>query len=327
MSTVSIGPDGKVRVAQSKGERAKRRSEALVQQAGAAGHILTPAETPRHQWRTDLADPLLAFVVYGIPAPQGSKSFAGFRGKKPVLKEQSDALKPWRAAVRKMSQQAIRDWSGRTGRNWVALDEPVMVSAVVTVPATAAATKRADTYAMGTPDLDKLQRGIGDALAPTPLAPSDGKELGSGVAQKRAREALMQQRRALAVLHDDSRIVVWDHCVKVYPDTTPDSLAGYSGVMIRVWRLADLDASTRLPIRREAHGFTMAAGDIRRWARPASGETWEELAARLIADPEPLREGPVAVLGRTVDDDSARMLLHALLAHGPDHHLPVEVTA
>lgn len=295
-------------VKQSKAAKAKMRSQQAIAEAGAPGHVLTPQDVPQHRWRTDLVDPVLSFVVYGVPAPQGSKAFKGFRGGKPVLKEQSDALAPWRRAVREMARQAILSWSKRTDKTWQALDEPVMVSAVVTVPATAAATKRGDIYATGTPDLDKLERGIGDALAPSPLSPEDGKGYGPA-AKDKIRAELMEQRRRLAVLHDDSRIVVWDHCVKVYPKTTPDSL-GYSGVTIRVWKMNDLENASTLPVKTTPDGTTMTAGDLRQWVQPATGETWPELTQRLLEEPQetPDDHNPIPITRRTVDDHGARKI-------------------
>lgn len=312
-------------IKQSAAARAKQRSAQAIADAGAPGHVLQPSEVPQHRWRTDLVDPILSFVVYGVPAPQGSKSFKGFRGGKPVLKEQSDALAPWRRAVREMARQAILDWSKRTGKQWEALDEPVMVSAVVTMPSTAAATKRGDIYATGTPDLDKLERGIGDALAPSPLKPGEGNGYGAAAKQK-IRDGLMEQRRRYAVLHDDSRIVVWDHCMKVYPKTTPDSLA-YSGVTIRVWRMTDLENASTLPIKTTPDGTWMTASDLRQWVQPATGETWPELTQRLLEEPQdtPDITNPITITKRTIDDHGARRLLNALLAHGPDHEVPVAI--
>lgn len=298
--------------------RAKARSAAVVKQAGAPGHVLSPGEVPRLPWRTDLVPPLLSFVVYGVPAPQGSKAFKGFSGGKPVLKEQSDLLEPWRDAVREMSRRAIQGWESREGRVWRALDEPVMVSAVVTVPATEAATARRDTYATGTPDLDKLQRAIGDALAPRPLKPSDGAGYGTD-AKTKIRSTMMADRRKRTVLHDDSRIVAWDHCMKVYPATTVDSL-GFSGATIQVWRMADLEVAARRPARTADGLAVMSAADVACWGRPLTGETWAQAAERLWADPGAVlaaADGPVVLRGRGLSDDALRTVLRLLALSGP----------
>lgn len=298
---------------------ARAKAAAVVKKAGAPGHVLNGAEVPHYQFRTDIVPPLLTFVVYGIPAGQGSKRYAGHRNGKPVLKEQSDAVEPWRDAVREMSKQAIRAWVAENGRPWVALDEPVMVSPVVTVPGSEAATRRGDIYATGTPDLDKMERAIGDALAPTPLKPSDGTGY-SDTHRERIRATMMADRRKQAVLHDDSRIVAWDHALKVYPSTTADSL-GFSGVTIRIWRMRDLDAAARRPRWRDADGvWWMTAADLATWARPLTLEPWADAAARLWADPDLVLAapvGPVLLRGRGVADPALRSILRALALTGP----------
>jgi hypothetical protein len=42
----------------------------------------------------------MRIVVYGTPAPQGSKRFVGIRGGKGIMLESSKAVKPWREAVK-----------------------------------------------------------------------------------------------------------------------------------------------------------------------------------------------------------------------------------
>lgn len=299
---------------------AKTASAQAIQTAGAPGHVLEPGTVPRRPFRTDLADPVISFVVYGIPAPQGSKRYAGHRNGQPVLKEVSDYLEPWRAAVRAMGVQAIREATKRTGRAWVAIDEPVMVSVVVTVPATGASDSRGDTWATGTPDLDKLQRAIGDALAPIPLGGDLGKGYPASV-QKSLREKAMAGRRRSCVLHDDSRITVWDHCMKVYPSTTVDSL-GFSGATVQVWRIADLEVVMRRPERLLPDGrATMTAGDLAGWARPWTGESWKDAAARLWENPHNVLrhlDADVTLRGRAITDEPLAAVLAALAVRGPD---------
>lgn len=53
--------------------------------------------------------PDLRIVVYGQPAPMGSKRFMGTRGGKGVLVESSKAVKPWREAVKHAAIAAIPD--------------------------------------------------------------------------------------------------------------------------------------------------------------------------------------------------------------------------
>lgn len=295
--------------------RAKAKAASVVREAGAEGHLVP--QVPRRTFRTDLVPPVLSFVVYGVPAPQGSKEFKGYRGGKPVLVEQSKGVDPWRDAVRRMARKAIQDHAKRTGRPWSALDEPVMVSAVVTMGATEAATKRGDIYATGTPDLDKLERAIGDALAPAAMSPSVGKGLPEA-ARKQVREKTMAQRRAQSVLHDDSRIAVWDHVCKVYPSTTVDSL-GYSGVTIRVWLMKDLERAERKPVVRRSGSLFMQAQDLRAWARPLSGLSWDDEAAQQWKSPQAVlsAEGPVVLRGRGINEVGIRATLRALALLGP----------
>lgn len=311
----------------SSAARARARTAEVVRQAGAPGHILTPDRVPDAPWRTDVVPPLLSFVVYGIPAPQGSKRAAGMRGGKTVLKESSDYLAPWRTAVREMAKRAVRAHARETGRPWRSLNEPVLVSAVVTVPATAAATRRGDVYAEGSPDLDKLQRAIGDAISPTPLSASDTK--GIPPTQMDAVKArLMEARRGDCILHDDAKIVAWDHVSKVYPGQRPDALA-HSGVTIRVWRMQDLDAADRRPTLVRGGVTGMLAADLRAWARPLSRESWDEVATRLWSDPGGVLDasGAVSLRGRGITDDGARLVLRALALHGHEAFLPVLDTA
>lgn len=311
------------KAAVSKEARAKSRNQSIAKQAGVPGHIIEAV--PDYPLRTDLLPPVLSFVVYGIPAPQGSKSFKGFRGGKSVLKEQSEGVHPWRDSVRAMGVKAIRDWSTRTGTPWVALNEPVLVSAIVTVPQAEAAKARGDIFAEGAPDLDKLQRAIGDAIAPRPLGPDEFKGLPEPMRRK-ARAEAMAERRKVSILHDDSRIVSWDHVQKVYPNSTPDSL-GYPGVTIRVWRMQDLHRLARRPLVLRGGVPCMNAGDLRTWARPLSGLTWDTESQNAWQNPaQVLSAGEEATLqGRGIDQDGIRVVLRALALHGPGHPVPVRL--
>lgn len=306
----------------SKQAKANARNARVAQDAGREGKTLTAV--PNYPIRTDLIDPVLSFVVYGTPSPQGSKSFGGFRGGKPVLLEQSKGVDPWRKTVRHVALQAIREWSARTGRTWGAIDEPVMVSAVVTLPSTKAAETRGDVFSYSVPDLDKLQRAIGDALAPTPLRDGDGKGM-TEKARKQVREKMMADRRRQSVLHDDSRIVIWDQCMKVYPGTMPVALA-HPGVVIRIWRMSELHRASKAPIiRRDGH-YAIKAADLRRWATPKEG--WDSATREAWQDPQqvlsaPL-ERPIPLSGRAIDQGGVRTVLKALATSGPDTFLTVE---
>lgn len=309
--------------------RAKARNADVVARAGTEGHVLDPAFVRRPHWRTDLIDPVLSFVVYGIPAGQGSKTYKGQQSGRPVLAEESKYVAPWRRAVRNMAKKAILAKAKSQGTRWVALREPVMVSAIVTVPSTQAAINRGDTYHTGTPDLDKLERAIGDALAPTPVPSSATKHLPAKAAAT-ARSRMLDEQRKTTVLHDDSYIVAWDHVTKVYPKTTTDSL-GFSGVTIQVWTMADLEAAAKRPIITRNNTTIAYAHDLATWARPATGETFEAATQRLwTTHQDALLHAiqadcpePVGLRGRTLPDTSLIPLIAALARHGPRAEVPV----
>lgn len=107
---------------------------------------------------------MIKFFVAGIPAGQGSKTFYG-KGR---MVESSKKLKPWRDEIIRVAKQYALDEP---------LDCPVKVYATFFIPRPA--RPKFSKYPATPFDLDKLQRGLGDAL---------------------------QQS---GVLKDDSRIVTW----------------------------------------------------------------------------------------------------------------------
>lgn len=102
------------------------------------------------------------FTVYGTPAPQGSK-----QRTKWGMREASPRLLPWREAI---VGQIVRD-----GLQNTLLAVPVLVRAsfLFTRPKSHYGTIKGQPYLKGNapeyktsdPDLDKLQRSLGDALA------------------------------------------------------------------------------------------------------------------------------------------------------------------
>ena len=104
-------------------------------------------------------------VTHGAPATQGSKK-AFIRGKKVVLVEMDDKLPDWRSAVEAAARLAV-------GPGWVTWDGPVSVSGVVNLRKPGATKFR--TYPAGPPDLDKLQRAIGDALTKSRVITDDAR--------------------------------------------------------------------------------------------------------------------------------------------------------
>lgn len=104
----------------------------------------------------------LRIVAHGAPAAQGSKKHVG-RG---VMVEMDKKLPAWRAAVEAAARLAA-------GPGWVPIDGPVKISGEIRLrrPKT---TKFGD-YPAGPPDLDKLQRAIGDALTKSRVITDDAR--------------------------------------------------------------------------------------------------------------------------------------------------------
>lgn len=145
----------------------------------------------------------MKIVVYGAPAPQGSKRFMGMHGGKGVMKEMSEKVAPWRQDVKAAAEAEIikRD-------DWAPLDIPILLIVVFTLPAPKSLPKTRVSYPSKTPDLSKLVRSTEDALT------------------------------AAGVWRDDSRVVEC-RALKTYPVGTlgahPDALHS-PGAVIRVFR-------------------------------------------------------------------------------------------
>jgi crossover junction endodeoxyribonuclease RusA len=102
----------------------------------------------------------MEIVVFGAPAPQGSKRHVGHG----ILVESSKRCKPWREAV-----------------HWAAVESkarvpgPVEVVMVFTIAKPKSAPKRRRTWPDRRPDLDKLQRSTLDALVSAGAIEDDGR--------------------------------------------------------------------------------------------------------------------------------------------------------
>lgn len=107
----------------------------------------------------------LRIVANGNPAAQGSKK-AFQRGRKIVLVEMSNHLPQWRATVEAAARLAA-------GPDWEPIDAAVSIGGEIRLqkPRT---TKYPD-YPAGAPDLDKLQRAIGDALTKSGVIKDDAR--------------------------------------------------------------------------------------------------------------------------------------------------------
>jgi Holliday junction resolvase RusA-like endonuclease len=129
---------------------------------------------------------VLEIVVYGRPAPQGSKRHVG--GGRMI--ESSKHVKPWRDDVKAAAEAAIADRLGAL----FPLDAPLAVRMVFTMPKPASAPKRRRTWPSRIPDVSKLIRSTEDALT------------GAGV------------------WADDARVVEYDRAAKVFPGEDPEAL-------------------------------------------------------------------------------------------------------
>ena len=123
---------------------------------------------------------LISFFVPGKAITEGSTRYVGMRGGKPIITHDNPELLAWRQKVADVAVLYARQagWS-------LPLDEPVVVRVAFTLKRL---KKPQWSEAATVPDLDKLQRAIGDALG------AEG-----------------------SVLREDSRIYEW-HAVKQYGD-------------------------------------------------------------------------------------------------------------
>lgn len=152
---------------------------------------------------------MIEFIVYGIPGPQGSKSFKGLSKKtgKGIMVESSAKVKPWRdavkmAAVNEAAALSLKALS-RGENDPLPLDGPLIARMVFTLPKPKSAPKRRVTYADKKPDLSKLARSTEDALTDARL------------------------------IADDARIVGYSRLWKTYPSEDPEAL-DRPGVRIRI---------------------------------------------------------------------------------------------
>lgn len=171
--------------------------------------LLAPAvQKPALPIRTNALDhelvPRLVIVVYGEPAPQGSKAFKGMFVAKDgrqhaKLAESSKKVAPWRQDV---VAAAVLAMNGSPP-----LDGPLGASMVFTLRKPKSAVKRRRTWPQTKPDVSKLCRSTEDALV------------------------------TAGAIADDSRIVEYTRLVKVYPNEDPEALSS-TGARIEIWSLA-----------------------------------------------------------------------------------------
>jgi len=158
----------------------------------------------------ELGPPMFAVVVYGTPAPQGSKTPTGRtrtskNGKKvPILRESSRAVKPWREAVAAAALAALPP-------GWTPLTGPLVADYVLTLPKPADRPKTLRTLPDRQPDLSKLLRATEDGIDQN--VKSHGRQ----------------------VILDDAQFVGFRRLFEFYVgDPDPDALR-QPGAVIRIW--------------------------------------------------------------------------------------------
>lgn len=98
------------------------------------------------------------FFTPGVPAPEGSHKYVGHRGGRPVVAHDNPRLSAWRTLVARDARNAAH------AAGWDAPhDGPVAVEARFYLPRPK--RPRFADHAATKPDLDKLARAVGDALA------------------------------------------------------------------------------------------------------------------------------------------------------------------
>lgn len=119
-------------------------------------------------------------VVYGTPAPQGSKH--GFVNKfsgKVQMVESSKKVKPWRVDVKAAAEEMIEMYCGLALRNgtqgWKPLDGALDVRIIFTLVKPKSAPKTRVTFPDKKPDLSKLIRSTEDALTDAGLWVDDAR--------------------------------------------------------------------------------------------------------------------------------------------------------
>ena len=139
---------------------------------------------------------MIELIVYGTPAPQGSKSFKGIVNGHAVMAESSKKVKPWRREVKAAAEAYLR----RPGA--APIPGAVIAAMVFTMPKPKSAPKTRVTYPSVTPDVSKLLRSTEDALTDA------------------------------GIWEDDARVIRYTELSKVYPGEGRGSLDRPG---VRIW--------------------------------------------------------------------------------------------
>lgn len=173
---------------------------------------------------------MIRLIVYGSPAPQGSKRFVGIKNGRGMMIESSKKVRPWRQDVKRVAEET------RASVGSLPPDTPLRVRMVFTVPKPASAPKRRRTFPMRKPDLSKLIRSTEDALVDAGL------------------------------IADDARIVEYSRAAKVFPGEDHEALES-PGVRIEISRIMTI-ADLAEPESRESVTVN-ADGSVTRRPAPA----------------------------------------------------------
>lgn len=98
------------------------------------------------------------FFTAGNPAPEGSHKYVGHRGGRPIIAHDNQLLTAWRTLVARNARNAAHTTGWDTPH-----DGPVAIEAHFYLPRPK--HPKFPDHAATKPDLDKLARAIGDALA------------------------------------------------------------------------------------------------------------------------------------------------------------------
>lgn len=130
----------------------------------------------------------LSFFVPGVPVPEGSMKGVTLPGQKftQLVPDNSAKLKPWRAKVTSIAALAIarQGWEKATG------PVEVVFRFLLPMPMARPAALRSFgiCFSWKKPDLDKLERAIGDAMTDAGVFVDDGQIAKSMTAKYEVRE-------------------------------------------------------------------------------------------------------------------------------------------
>lgn len=176
-----------------------RRRQSMAATASVAPAVARICSTESARELVALARPdRMVIVVYGMPGPQGSKSFKGISKEtgRGVMVESSAKVRPWRQDVKGVAERVRADAPP--------MDGPLVGRMVFTMPKPKSAPKRQRPSTK--PDVSKLIRSTEDALTDA------------------------------GVIADDARIVEYTRVAKVFPNEDPEALDA-PGARIEIYPL------------------------------------------------------------------------------------------